>query len=105
MLAALLRYSKTKRRIVSQEWARRSQRTQATKRIECGPDAETVRHRVLYDARGAVLREGITYKGNGSVIPWRVRRAITGRVNQVEIVVGGRVWRITSLRDSKRLLN
>ncbi len=104
MLAALHRYPKAERRAVAREWGRRSQRAQAVQRMERGPDAETRRRRALHDARGTVLREGVTYKGDGSVVPWCVRRALAGRVNQVEIVVAGRVWRIVGERRAAVLL-
>jgi hypothetical protein len=104
MLAALLRYPRSERRAVARDWGRRSQVAQAAKRMERGPNAETVRRRALHDARGDVIREGITYRGDGRIIPWCVRRALGGRVNQVEIVVDGRVWRTGGARRIAALL-
>lgn len=103
MLAALLRYPKAERRAVAREWGRRSQAVQNAARLTRGPDAETLRRRAEHDARGTVLREGITYCGDGRVISWCVRRAVVGRVNQLEIVVAGRVWRTGGRRRMERL--
>ena len=100
---ALLRYQKHRRRAIAQEWARRSQAVQQAKRIERGPDAETVRMRALHDAKGTVLREGCTYRASGAT-PWQVRRSVAGRVNQIDIVAGGRVWRTCSMRAATQLL-
>lgn len=69
-----------------------------------GPDADTVRLRALHDARGTVLREGVTYGGDGRIVPWCVRRSVAGRVNQVDIVADGRVWHTGSARSAGRLI-
>lgn len=66
-------------------------------------DADTLRWRALHDARGMVLREGATYRASGATT-WCVRRALRGRVNQVEILVDGIVWRRCSLRRAERIL-
>lgn len=104
MLSALHRYPKYERSDIAREWGRRSQRVQAAKRMERGPDADTVRLRALHDARGTVLREGVTYKGDGRIVPWCVRRSVAGRVNQVDIVAEGRVWHTGSARSAGRLV-
>lgn len=57
------------------------------------PDADTLRRRALHDARGQVIREGVTYRGDGSETPWRVCRSLRGRVDQFDVIVAGRVWR------------
>lgn len=103
-MEALLRYPRSQRRAVAQEWARRSHAVQAEARLARGPDDETLRWRGLQDARGQILRSGVTYRATGET-PWCVRRAIGGRVNQVEIVVAGRVWRTCSLRAAGRLID
>lgn len=89
MLAALLRYPKRERRAIAREWARRSNAAQSVARIARGPDAETMRRRSLHDARGHVVREGATYRGNGIVTHWCVRRSITGRSDQFDFVANG----------------
>lgn len=54
------------------------------------PDADTLRNRALYDARGQVLREGVCYR-DGKEIAWQVRRSVDGRTNQLDLVSNGRV--------------
>jgi hypothetical protein len=104
MLAAILRYPRRERRAVAQDWARRSHVAQAGRRMESGPDADTLRRRALHDARGQVIREGVTYHGNGRVTPWCVRRSITGRVDQFDIVLAGVVSRTGGPRFVRRAL-
>ena len=98
MLTALLRYPHRERRAVAKLWARRSHATQAAARVERGADADTLRRRALHDARGQIVRQGVTFCGNGRVIPWHVRRSIAGRVDQFDIVCAGRVWRTGGAR-------
>jgi len=98
MLAALLRYSRRERRAVAQSWARRSHATRAARRMERGPDADTLRRRALHDARGQIVREGVTYHGNGRVTPWCVRRSVAGRTDQFDVVLAGIVWRTGGAR-------
>jgi hypothetical protein len=98
MLAALLRYPRPERRAVAQSWARRSHATQAAARIARGPDADTLRRRALHDARGQIVRAGVTYFGDGRVVPWCVRRSMGGRVDQFDVIVGVRVWRTAGVR-------
>lgn len=90
MIHALTRYPKSQRSAVASEWAHRSNAVQAKARLERGIDAETERHRALYDMRGQVLREGICYRG-GNEMHWQVRRSIHGRSNQLDLVSNGRV--------------
>jgi hypothetical protein len=61
--------------------------------MERGPDADTLRRRALHDARGQIVREGVTYFGDGRVVPWSVRRSVRGRVDQFDIVLAGVLWR------------
>ena len=62
------------------------------------PDADTLRRRALSDARGQIIRDGVTYFGAGRVTPWSVQRSVRGRVDQFDIVVAGRVWRTGGAR-------
>lgn len=101
-MQALLRYPRAERRAVAQEWARRSQAVQAERRLQRGPDAETLRWRAAQDARGQIIREGVTYFGSGRVVPWCVRRSIAGRVNQFDAVAGGNVVIAASWRHIAR---
>ena len=57
------------------------------------PSADDVYWRMLEDRRGTVVREGVTYKGDGEVVSWCVRYSVGGRVDQFDMVVNGRVWR------------
>ena len=64
-------------------------------------DADTVRRRALDDARGLLLREGVTYRAGGET-HWQLRRSLRGRVNQVDLVVDGVVWRTGARRDADK---
>lgn len=92
MISALYRYQKRERRAVAQEWARRSNVAQAASRIDRGVDAETLRRRALDDARGQVLREGVTYRASG-VTRWRVVRSVLGRTNQRDVILNGQLFK------------
>ena len=59
----------------------------AKKRIAQELDDETERMRALWDAKGTTIRQGITYKGNGSIVPWEIRRSFRGRTDQFDVVV------------------
>ena len=97
-MVALLRYPRSQRRAVARTWAYRSQAVQSASRLVRGPDADTLHRRALHDARGQIVREGVTYCGDGRVVPWCVRRSLTGRVDQFDIVVNGSVWRTGGAR-------
>jgi hypothetical protein len=56
--------------------------------------AEEVRQRVLQDAKGMVLREGVTYTSEGEK-RWCKRRALYGRTDQVELLCDGKVIKTT----------
>jgi len=97
-MVALLRYSRCQRRTIAPIWALRSQAVQSAARLVRGPDADTLHRRALHDARGQIVREGLTYFGDGRVVPWWVQRSIAGRVDQFDIVVNGSVWRTGGAR-------
>jgi len=102
-MEALLRYPKHRRRAVAQEWARRSHAVQAAKRMARGPDWDTVRMRALHDARGQVLRHGVTYSAthtNGQ--PWTILRSKNGRTNQVDLHIGATLVSTCGLRAIER---
>ena len=88
MISALYRYPKHERRKVAQDWARRSNAVQNAARLAREPDADTLRHRALHDARGQVVRHGATYRAAG-VTHWIVRRSITGSVRPCVFLVAG----------------
>lgn len=85
-------------RLRCQAMARRSNEVQAAARLLRPVDADTLRWRALHDARGLVLREGVTFFGDGRVVPWCVRRSLHGRVNQLDVVAGGQIWRTAGRR-------
>jgi hypothetical protein len=66
-------------------------------------DADTLRCRALDDARGLLLRHGATYTAAG-VTRWELRRSRRGRVNQVDLIVDGIVWRTGARRDADRAI-
>lgn len=66
--------------------------------------ADDFYHRMLHDRRGYVIREGVTYKGDGQVIPWQVCYSINGRTDQFDILVNGNVWKTCGQRRLNRLL-
>jgi hypothetical protein len=78
--------------------------SRAAARLSSGPDAETLRRRALDDARGRTIRAGVTYFGDGRIVPWLVRRSIAGRSNQLDLVVAGRLFRTLGNRAFARLL-
>ena len=90
MISALYRYPKKRRREVARIWAHRSNAVQSAARIERGPDAESVRMRAMHDAKGQVVRHGMTYRASGET-PWCVRRSVDGNVRQFDLVDGGQV--------------
>lgn len=92
-----------RRRLRCQAIARRSNEVQAAARLLRPVNADTLRRRALDDARGAVLREGRTYTTAGET-HWQVRRSISGRVNQVDIVVDGRAWRTLGRRKAASMI-
>jgi len=97
-MVALLRYSRSQRRTIARIWALRSQAVQSAARLVRGPDADTLHRRALHDARGQIVREGITFFGDGRVVPWCVQRSIAGRVDQFDLALSGRVVRTGGLR-------
>ena len=62
-------------------------------------DADTLRRRALYDARGQVVREGVTYFGDGRETPWLVQRSMEGRSDQFDVLVSGKLWKTGGTRD------
>ena len=60
-------------------------------------DADDQYHRMLDDRRGFVVRAGCDYRGSGEVLPWSVRYAVRGRVDQFEGVVAGKVLKVAAV--------
>lgn len=53
-------------------------------------DPETMHRRALHDARGQLLRDGRTYRGDGTVQHWQVVRSVRGRIDQRDVMIDGR---------------
>lgn len=90
MISALYRYPKAMRRKVASTWGKRSAVVHATLRIERGVDADTLRWRALYDARGQLVRHGCTFYATGEV-HWEMRRSLRGRSDQLDYIENGAV--------------
>lgn len=76
---------------------------QAKARIDRGPDAETIYRRALDDARGQVIRHGVTYsaaKPDGE--EWEIVRSKRGRINQVDVRTGNALAKTCGLRTIER---
>lgn len=70
------------------ELSKRWNALKASKRIEQGVDADTLRFRALQDARGKLERSGTTYDATGAHT-WKMRRSIAGRINQRDFTIDG----------------
>lgn len=90
-------------RLRCQAMARRSNEVQAAARLLREPDADTLRWRALHDARGQVIREGVTYTA-GKETRWLVCRSRAGRTNQVDLVVDGTLRRTGAMRTALRAI-
>jgi len=74
------------RQAVSKRW----HEAKSKLRMERGPDADTMRKRALYDAKGQLVREGCTYR-DGKVVTWRIVRSVAGRCDQFDIIASGQL--------------
>ena len=91
------------RRAVARKWGPRGTETQRWQRIERGPDWETIIWRAKQDARGQVLRHGVTYSAtHPEGQPWTILRSKIGRTNQVDLHVGDVLAFTGSLRSLER---
>lgn len=64
------------------------------KALRGGEFADEVRVRALLDAKGSVLRSGVTYTAAGAQ-HWQKRRALLGRTDQIELVCDGGIVKTT----------
>lgn len=94
---ALLRYPKRERSAVARRWGKLGNEAQQRMRDERGPDADTMRKRALFDAKGQLVREGCTYSATGET-QWIVRRSVTGRTDQYDLVANGKTVRTAGAR-------
>ena len=104
MLAALLSFPRGLRKQKAREWARRSHVVRMGNAAAVGPTFEALRKRALDDARGQVLRHGVTYSAqHPQGQPWAILRSKAGgRINQVDLHVGNQLVRTCALRDVLR---
>ena len=86
--------------LLGSKWGLASAQARQKLRMEHGPDWHTVRMRAMDDMRGHVLRSGCTYR-HGEEVHWQLVRSRCGRLNQVDLVVNGIVWRTGSLRNAE----
>ena len=57
---------------------------------------DDIRQLALINAKGLTLRNGVTYSTeHPDGLPWCKRRSIDGRVDQIEIVLDGKIYRTT----------
>lgn len=98
-----MRKSNTARREASERARKRALRSWAGGRTPRPEQAEDARKRALHDARGLVLREGVTYHGDGRITPWQVRRSLRGRTDQLDLVAPGHAIRTAGPRRLARL--
>jgi hypothetical protein len=56
--------------------------------------------RSLHDRRGELIREGTSYRA-GRVHDWRIVRSVRGRINQVDLIIDGQLWRTGSLERAQ----
>ena len=61
-----------------------------------------MRKRALWDRKGEIIRQGVTYHGDGRVTNWLLRRAVEGRTDQYELVANGKVFKRGGLRKLPR---
>jgi len=102
-MLALKRIPWRKRSAKAREWQRAGCEVKARLRMEYGPDPETVRLRALQDARGEILRHGITYStAHPEGQAWTIIRTKAGRVNQVDLHLAGQLAFTGSLRTILR---
>lgn len=87
----------------AREWGALGHATQRLQRINAGPTWETIVCRAKQDARGQVLRHGMTYSAaypEGQ--PWTILRSKAGRTNQVDLHVGSQLVATCGLRSLSR---
>jgi len=68
-----------------------------------GLGCEDARRLGLEEARGMVLRHGLTYSAaHPEGVPWQILRSKVGRINQVDLHVGDQLVVTCSLRTLER---
>ena len=95
--------SYSRRRAAASSRGRRMARARWSRPHVGEPTADTMRGQALRDAKGRILREGITYHGDGRTTPWQIRRSLHGRTNQLDIVAAGQIHRTLGRRRLSRI--
>lgn len=85
------------RKELGRKWGLASAKAREKLRMERGVDWLTTCKRAADDMRGAVEREGVTCRA-GRTTAWQIRRSLRGRLNQVDFVLDGQLWRTGSRR-------
>lgn len=102
-MLALKRVPWKLRPMKAREWGALGHETQRLRRIESGPSYETILWRAKQDARGQVLRHGVTYSAaHPDGQSWTILRSKCGRTNQVDLHVGDTLAFTGSLRSLER---
>lgn len=74
-------------------------------RMEHGPTLETLVWRAKQDARGEVLRQGVTYSAaHPDGQQWAIVRSKLGRTNQVDVHLGSDCVSTCGLRTVERAM-
>jgi hypothetical protein len=108
MLGAIQRLPKRLRLAKAQNLARLSHAPGGTRernRIARGEPLPEAIARAKQDARGEVLREGVTYSAahtDGQT--WQIVRSLAGRTNQVDVILGNQTKQISGYRTIKRAM-
>jgi hypothetical protein len=73
--------------------------------MERGPTFEAIAQRAKEDARGQVLRHGVTYStAHLDGQPWTILRSKHGRINQVDLHLGDQLAATCGLRTIERAM-
>jgi len=97
-MLALKRIQWRLRSAKAREWGARGLAAQSSARVVRGPDAFTELRRARDDARGQIMREGITYYADGRTVEWQIVRSRSGRTDQFDIIISGELWRTGGAR-------
>ncbi len=94
-------WGQTKER--ARAWGKLGLDAQARRRLERGPDADTIYGLMLEARRGKVIRHGITYANTGAK-EWAIVHSVEGRTDHVDLVIDGKVARTCALRPLLRAM-
>jgi hypothetical protein len=84
-------------------FSRSGNEARAAKRMALGADADTLRSRALYDARGRTIRQGCDYSAAGEK-HWVVIRSVRGRTDQIDLLRNGRLFRTGGIRQASHAI-